>query len=355
MVSYSQLRKLIEDHYKPLIAVESSNFAEQVCKKVGLSAIQLLRYFVAFLVFTFSPYAEQDNLMSFIKFENRSVPVDRVSFHLEYTESIKHLDETEIEESLLQTLILHKPSTETIHQMIRDFCNGKAEYDTNQDWLLDLTSSLLMGCRFGEYNLLHHPLGVLLVVSSDDPDPILRFDELSQRVLHYPRFSMGMYNKAIPFFYILLHDTSSRVDVDDLLRRMKSSFNASQCKVIRFNSDAKESLDWAEDESSPGFTLSAENEQNVREIMQSVISKSVLPNLQRLIESYTQAVIADRRGFVNSVFSWLRNSSSSNILTANNQEEELVLYNRDTIEFKIRFLADMAFLFHVCCMARVCL
>ena len=347
MVSYSQLRKLIEDHYKPLIAVESSNFAEQACKRVGLSTIQLLRYFPLIYIFTPSPYAAQDNLMTSIKFENRSVPVDRISFYLEYTEEIKHLDETKIEEYLLQTLILRKPSTDTIHQMIRDFCNGKLTYDINQEWLLDFTSSLLNSCRFGEYNLLFHPLGVLLIVSSDDPDPILRFDELSQRVLHYPRFSMGMYNKAIPFFYILLHDTSSRVDVDDLLRRMKSSFNASQCKVIRFNSDTKESLDWADDESSPSFALSAENEQNVREIMQSVISKSVLPNLQKLIESYTQAVIADRRGFVNSVFSWLRNSSSSNIL-ATNQEEELVLYHRDTIEFKIRFLADMAFLFHVC-------
>ena len=353
MVSYSQLRKLIDDHYKPLIAVESSNFAEQICKRVGLSTIQLLRYLTCFLTLTSSPYAEQDNLMSFIKFENRSVPLDHVAFHLEYTESISHLDETKIEELLLQTLIRHKPSTDAIHQMIRDFCDGKATCDTNQDWLLDFTTSLLTACRFGEFNLLQHPLGVFLVVSSDDPDPILRFDELSQRVLHYPRFSMGMYNKAIPFFYILLHDTCSRVDVDDLLRRMKSSFNASQCKVIRFNTDAKESLDWGDDESSPSFALSAENEQNVREIMQNVISKSILPNLQRLIESYTQAVIADRRGFVNSVFSWLRNSSSSNILAAN-QEEELVLYHRDTIEFKIRFLADMAFLFHVCFSLCVC-
>ena len=85
MVSYSQLRKLIDDHYKPLIAVESSNFAEQICKRVGLSTIQLLRYLTCFLTLTSSPYAEQDNLMSFIKFENRSVPLDHVAFHLEYT------------------------------------------------------------------------------------------------------------------------------------------------------------------------------------------------------------------------------------------------------------------------------
>ena len=123
MVSYSQLRKLIDDHYKPFIAVESSNFAEQICKRVGLSTIQLLRYLTCFLTLTSSPYAEQDKLMSFIKFENRSVPLDHIAFHLEYTESISHLDETNIEELLLQTLIRHKPSTDAIHQMIRDFCD----------------------------------------------------------------------------------------------------------------------------------------------------------------------------------------------------------------------------------------
>ena len=82
------------------------------------------------------------------------------------------------------------------------------------------------------------------------------------------------------------------------------------------------------------------------EVFQSLISRGILQNLSKLISYYTQEVITNRRGIANALFGWLRSSSSGNILTLN-KEEELSIYNHDTVEFKIRFLADMAFLLKV--------
>ena len=261
-----------------------------------------------------------------------------VVFNLEYIHELKPLDSDDVEEELLDSLVRHEPSSELIHSMVRDLADGKFEFNMDQPWLLDVVDCLLKCCRFGDCNLSYHPLAVFLSVSSTDPDPLLRFDELSQSVLHHDVFTRRMYAKSIPFFYFLLHDTASGVNEEDILRRMKSSFNASQCKVIRitsFSSDAPVQNG-----------LSESHQQNLRDIFQSIITRNILPLLQKHITSYTETVVADRRGFVNSVFSWLRNNSSSNILSSLHEEEALI-YNCDSIEFKIRFLADMAFLFHV--------
>ena len=72
------------------------------------------------------------------------------------------------------------------------------------------------------------------------------------------------------------------------------------------------------------------------EVFQSLISRGILQNLSKLISYYTQEVITNRRGIANALFGWLRSSSSGNILTLNKESE-----------FKIRFLADMAFLLKV--------
>lgn len=81
------------------------------------------------------------------------------------------------------------------------------------------------------------------------------------------------------------------------------------------------------------------------ETMHWVMMRSVLPNLAKMIRCYTQDVVNDRRGIANALFGWLRTNSSTNL--AATQEEEVVLFNANTIEFKIRFVADMAFLVHV--------
>lgn len=171
-----------------------------------------------------------------IPFESRSVQVQDIAFKLEYTSFIKHMDSEEIEDELLESLELQKPKEDALYSMITTFTDKSVPISTDQPWIIDFLSTLLYCCRYGESDLLDHPLGVILVVSSDDPDPIHRFNELAQRVLSRKCYSQRAYTPSIPFFYFLVHTNDSSANVDTIYNNMKSSFNASHCKIIRINS-----------------------------------------------------------------------------------------------------------------------
>ena len=127
------------------------------------------------------------------------------------------------------------PSEDMIRSLILDPEESTKSPLMDQRWILDFVSSLIHCGSYGDNNLLYHPLAVFLVVSSSDPDPIRRFDELSRKVLHIPAILHGTYSRAIPFFYFLLHKENSSSNVNEIFRAMKSSFNAIQCKLIRIN------------------------------------------------------------------------------------------------------------------------
>ena len=81
--------------------------------------------------------------------------------------------------------------------------------------------------------------------------------------------------------------------------------------------------------------------------MHSMITHGVMQNLVKMISSFTQDIINDRRGIANTLFNWFKASSTNNLLTSVGSEDHFVMYDSQSIEFKIRFIADMAFLFGV--------
>lgn len=146
------------------------------------------------------------------------------------------MDNDEIEVELLDTIDSQKPQNELLYSMISQLGEKGAAFSMDQPWIKNYLSTLIDCCRYGESDLLDHPLAVILVVSSDDPDPIHRFDELSQRALSRKCYTQKLYSPSIPFFYFLIHSADSPANVEEIFYGMKSSFNASQCKVLRINS-----------------------------------------------------------------------------------------------------------------------
>lgn len=146
------------------------------------------------------------------------------------------MDNDEIETELLDTIDSQKPKDEVLYSMISQLGDKEAVFSMDQPWIKSYLSTLIDCCRYGESDLLDHPLAVILVVSSNDPDPIHRFDELSQRALSRKCYTQKLYSHSIPFFYFLIHSADSPANVEEIFYGMKSSFNASQCKVLRINS-----------------------------------------------------------------------------------------------------------------------
>ena len=305
-------------------------------------------------------FAVENDISYSLEFETHSVPLKSIAFDIEYAGSLHPPEVEEVEQRIKETLKKEEPSPDQLHSSVQSLCDSTVLDNVEQPWILPLVSTLCDNCRFGESDLLNHPFAIILIVSSDDEDPLHRFDVLSQRVLQYPAFRSGAFSKAIPFFYFLIHSGDSSSPCDDIFRNMKSTFNASQCKLIRINSlsaDEKRSTTPSVLSSVPFhllicfmrssgccLRLSDSDIAGMMETMHWVMMRSVLPNLAKMIRCYTQDVVNDRRGIANALFGWLRTGSSTN-LTANQEEE--VLYNANTIEFKIRFVADVAFLVHV--------
>ena len=100
---------------------------------------------------------------------------------------------------------------------------------------------------------------------------------------------------------------------------------------------------------SAGYRLSENDLQGMRDIFQNIIQRNILQNLSKLISACTQEVINKRRGIANALFGWFRSGSSASMSAMGNTSDNLHLYHSETIEFRIRFIADMAFLVKVGC------
>lgn len=97
-----------------------------------------------------------------------------------------------------------------------------------------------------------------------------------------------------------------------------------------------------------GLRFSDSDLQGMHDVFHSILNRNVLQNLSKLISVCTQEVINNRRGIANALFGWFRSSSSVGSMAAMSKAtEELVMYHSETIEFRIRFVADIAFLVKV--------
>ena len=191
---------------------------------------------ISLFCFPPSPFVHRDDLNFDIAFELRNVTINELSLDLEYSSFINPMDAEEMDEELLESISNTEPSLTGLRDQ---YLNAKSEnpmFNTEQPWILDFASSLLDCCRYGESDCLYHPIGVILVVSSTDSDPIRRFDELSQRILQKKEFRQRMYSKSIPFYYLLLHSGDSQINPEVIFHNMKASFDPQRCFIVSINS-----------------------------------------------------------------------------------------------------------------------
>ena len=79
-----------------------------------------------------------------IPFESRSIQVKNIAFKLEYTSFIQHMDCDDIEEELLESLQIEKPKQEDLFAMLSNIANTESSFSTNQPWIIDFLSTLLV-------------------------------------------------------------------------------------------------------------------------------------------------------------------------------------------------------------------
>jgi hypothetical protein len=327
--------------------------AQRLCFKNGLTFTELIS--------------------AFSVLENTSVPIRTVAHHYNLREfrlrfqpasevappplsvGEKHLAKSVTDNPPTGDLLDHVPirdNNDVKHAVTKMNCRSMPWYQTYRKELWKT-----MQCQ--EHDMFECPAACLLVVSSSNDDPIHCFHELSS--LHYlPQvFQKGQFEPALNKFFILLHDNveAASVDVEAMMRKMKSTFAPANCKLLQINSLTEPNheqpdiwtahlrqpfFSYSEQESKPkvpyGCMLAEQDLQNLRAFTSELTLKGVLPWLEARMFSLNSTVAAVRKGVKNVIKSWWRKPKEEE------QRSGELRYRYDTIESQIRLLADSAFM-----------
>ncbi|GMF25110.1 unnamed protein product [Phytophthora fragariaefolia] len=238
-------------------------------------------------------------------------------------------------------------------------------------WYRSFEHTLLDTFRCEEYSLLCHPVAMLVVVSSTDPNPRHSFEELTApKNLPMP-FQQGLYDAmVVPKFYVVVHDVleteGTSIDPDAILRSLNiSTVNGA---VLKINSLPVEEAPvpspfeaaWTENpyvrpplfpqetETFPqgiegvGTLLSRDDVAQIKAFVRDFGLRFMLSSLEGRIFQLNEVVSAMKKGVKNVFKSWLR--KPKDLRPSNSSASGGVTYKCDSIESQTRLLADTAFL-----------
>ncbi|RLN48085.1 hypothetical protein BBJ28_00003043, partial [Nothophytophthora sp. Chile5] len=226
--------------------------------------------------------------------------------------------------------------------------------------------------RCEEYTMMCHPVAMLVVVSSTDPNPRHSFEELTAPHTLPPAFQQGLYDATlVPKFYVVLHDVleteGTSIDPDAILRSLNiTTLNG---VVLRVNSVPVEEAVvpsqfasiWSQTpyvrpplfpgnmETYPqvseglGTLLSSDDVTRLRTFVREFGLRFLLSSLETRIYQLNEVVSAMKKGVKNVFKSWLRKPKDLS-RPANAAANGGITYRCDSIEAQTRLLADTAFL-----------
>ncbi|KAK8815238.1 hypothetical protein WA158_003450 [Blastocystis sp. Blastoise] len=341
MFSSKDLKKWIERVYCPCALVASAKSAESICLDCGLTFINMI-----------TPFLDIKNVNAPLRSSTSSFTIKGFKVQLTDLRQFKALDNEDIEANIKDFLLNNQPPKEAITKLIHKNSGMLPIELTEEAWYPKFREELNKNLKYHEFDMIDHPVGAFVAVGSGESDPIKKFDDLAQKVIGMKQFQSGLYESNIPIFYVLVHDNCTDIDAKDILRKMKSKFNASNCKLITINSIPTEEShgileEWKDYTSPPksngkvpGCRMNQSDLDSIQEAMVSIIKRGIIPNIEKRCYQYNNDIAAERKGLRNAFKSWLRTPK------ANEGGKNSIMYDKDSTEFKIRVLGDLAFMVH---------
>ncbi|CAH0519161.1 unnamed protein product [Peronospora belbahrii] len=374
------MQNWVQDVFAPIVLTCSTFEAERIALKNNLSVADLLNGF-ARLDDADTPLRSVTHPIQLACFNFRFVAANQ--FHIiSMNESTKDLNDSinryppQQADTAILSVKLDIPRVTAIDDVPTYLRNIGAETDAegNKDpmpWYQSFKHTLMDTFRCEEYSLLCHPVAMVVVVSSTDPNPRHSFEELiAPRNLPEP-FQQELYDATlVPKFYVVVHDVmeteGTAIDPDAILTSMNIS--AVNGTVLRINSLTVENAPvpspfatlWTENpyvrpplfshelETYPqvnngvGTLLSNDDVAQMKTFVRSFGLRFLLSSLEGRIFQLNEVVSAMKKGVKNVFKSWLRKpkeSRSSNVFASGS-----VVYKCSSIESQTRLLADTAFL-----------
>lgn len=344
--SNSSLGRMLMDEITPALMLLRTPLVEQSCQKNGLTFLQMLTPFCVFNnidvpVRTASdqPYRlKQFKLRLFYASDVRQPNIEAAKERLK--EVISDAGEKD-----LSDFYSDPPPIETV------LSSSQPEFLPS--WFQIFNKELVRSVSFSDHEAFDHPVTCLLVVSSKEEDPINKFDDLFKTNLLPPLLNDGAMDPKILKHFLLVHDNQDGTSekATKILTEMKSKFGSNDCRLLCINSSGDGSMDRQENPWAPykfdaspsqglGCFLSIDDLNELKDMVQDLSSKHIIPHMEQKIRVLNQQVSATRKGFRNQIKNlWWRKGKDD---TPENPSGPV--YTFSSVESQIRVLADYAFM-----------
>ncbi|XP_022766944.1 trafficking protein particle complex subunit 8-like isoform X2 [Durio zibethinus] len=230
---------------------------------------------------------------------------------------------------------------------------SRPESEILPSWFQFFNKELVRTLSFSDHEAFDHPVACLLVVSSKDEEPINRFVDLFNTNKLPSLFNDGAMDPKILKHYLLVHDNQDgdSEKATKLLNEMRSTFGPTDCQLLCINSSQDGQIHHQENPWAPfksdalptkhlGCFLNLDNFSEIKDLMQELSSKHIIPYMEQKIRVLNQQVSATRKGFRNQIKNlWWRKGKEDAIDTPNGP-----VYTFSSIESQIRMLGDYAFM-----------
>ncbi|CAJ0823061.1 10537_t:CDS:10 [Entrophospora sp. SA101] len=253
--------------------------------------------------------------------------------------------------------------------------------ELNQDditpWYAEYRRQYFTFTGASEHETFDHPVACIIAVSSSNPDPVKTANELFNNDNPAPIYEKGFMDPNLLKCYVLLHDNykvsfeHSQMQFDTMRRSFKT-----HCYQIKLNpilqaipSDDPfpEIGDFPPPQIPYGQQyLSGEDIIGIQSFVRELVKASIIPHMERNIQTLNEQVASSRRGITGRLFSASKRYFGTGSKSANQSQQQqlsqsfysekfaiqsnnpindtLVRYHYNSPEAQMRKLADYAFM-----------
>ncbi|XP_007028000.2 PREDICTED: trafficking protein particle complex subunit 8 isoform X1 [Theobroma cacao] len=340
------LGKMLLEEITPVVMVLCTPLVEESCLKNGLSFIQMLSPFCNFTNIDVPVRTASDQPYRLQKFKLR----------LFYASDIRQPNLEVAKERLKQ--VITQAGEKDFSEMwsdppqVNDLLS-RPESEILPSWFQFFNEELVRTLSFSDHEAFDHPVACLLVVSSRDEEPINRFVDLFNTNKLPSLLNDGAMDPKILKHYLLVHDNQDGASekATKLLTEMKSTFGPNDCQLLCINSSQDRQIHHQENPWAPfksdalptenlGCFLNFDDFNEIKDLMQELSSKHIIPYMEQKIRVLNQQVSATRKGFRNQIKNlWWRKGKEDASDSPNGP-----VYTFSSVESQIRILGDYAFM-----------
>lgn len=340
------LGKMLLEEISPVVMVLRTPLVEESCRKNGLTFIQMLQPFCTFNDIDVPVRTASDQPYRLHQFKLR----------LHYASDIRQPN-VEAAEERLRKVVTRASETDTTDLSSDpppiDTLIKSAAAESHSSRFQIFNKELIGASSFSEHEAFDHPVACLLVVSSKDDRPTNTLVDLFNTNQFPSLINDGAMDPKMIKHYLLIHDNQDGPleKASTIISEMRGTFGSSECRMLCINSAENGSVyrqdnPWSLYKPDPklgqdlGCFLNVDDLDEMRDLMQELSSKHIIPHMEQKIRLLNQQVSATRRGFRNQIKNlWWRKGKEDTPDAPTGP-----MYTFSSIESQIRVLGDYAFM-----------